>query len=79
MIDEPKGITYRHDVGVHKILWESDYPHADTPWPHCQKEVGEILGDVPQDEVDAITHTNAEKLFRWQIADPSLAVLDPTA
>ena len=76
MIDEPTGITYRHDIGVDRILWESDYPHADTPWPHTQKEVDEILHDVPQEEVDAITHKNAEKLFRWKIADPSLATVD---
>jgi predicted TIM-barrel fold metal-dependent hydrolase len=75
MIDEPVGINYRHDVGVDRILWESDYPHADTPWPHSQKEVDEVLHDVPQDEVDAITHRNAEKLFRWKITDPSLATV----
>lgn len=75
MIDEPVGIKYRHDIGVDRILWESDYPHADTPWPHCQKEVDEILGDVAQDEVDLITYRNAEQLFRWTVTDASLATV----
>lgn len=76
MIDEPIGIKYRHDVGVHKIMWESDYPHADTPWPHCQKDAATTFAGVPDDEVELITHRNAEKLFRWQIADPALATID---
>jgi predicted TIM-barrel fold metal-dependent hydrolase len=75
MIEEPVGITYRHDIGVERILWECDYPHADTPWPHSQKQVGEVLGEVPDDEVAAITHGNAERLFRWRRADPALATV----
>jgi predicted TIM-barrel fold metal-dependent hydrolase len=74
-IEEPVGIKYRHDIGVDKILWESDYPHADTPWPFAQKGAAEVFADVPQDEVDLITHRNAENLFRWKITDPSLATV----
>ncbi len=75
MIDEPVGIGYRHDVGVDRILWECDYPHADTPWPHSQKECAELFDGVPADEVAAITHGNAERLFRWQRADAALATI----
>jgi predicted TIM-barrel fold metal-dependent hydrolase len=69
MIEEPVGIKYRHDIGVDRILWECDYPHVDTPWPHSQKGVGEILGPLPANEREAITHGNAETLFRWPMAD----------
>jgi predicted TIM-barrel fold metal-dependent hydrolase len=64
-IGEAVGIEMRHHIGVDRILWECDYPHADTPWPHSQKEVAESLPNVPADEVAAMTHGNAERLFRW--------------
>ncbi|WP_250280194.1 amidohydrolase family protein, partial [Frankia sp. Cppng1_Ct_nod] len=67
MIEEPFGVKVRHDVGVEKILWECDYPHADTLWPHSQKQVAELLSDVPAAEAKAMTSGNAEELFRWKI------------
>ena len=73
-IDEGVGIETRHHIGVDRILWECDYPHADTPWPHSQKEVAESLAGVPDDEVALITHGNAERLFRWD-AKPDVAAL----
>lgn len=67
MIDEPIGLKTRYDIGVDKILWECDYPHCDSTWPHSQKLVQEFLGALPEEEVTAITHGNSEKLFRWKI------------
>ena len=55
------------DIGVDKILWESDYPHADTTWPYAQKAAQELMVGVPDDEVEAITHGNALKLFDWEM------------
>ncbi len=73
MIEEPVGLSFREHIGVEKILWECDYPHADTPWPGAQKAAAELFEGIPADEVDAITHRNAEQLFSWQMADPVLA------
>ena len=66
VIEEPIGLTYRHQVGVDRIMWECDYPHADTPWPHSQEAVREQFRGVPDDEVTLITHRNAESLFNWK-------------
>jgi predicted TIM-barrel fold metal-dependent hydrolase len=67
MIEEPIGLSYRHDFTVDHILWESDYPHADTPFPHTQRQCEELFAGVPQDEIDAITYRNAEALFGFKI------------
>jgi predicted TIM-barrel fold metal-dependent hydrolase len=64
-IDEEMGIEARHRIGVDKIMWECDYPHADTPWPDSQKDVARLLAGVPDDDVALLTHGNAERLFRW--------------
>jgi predicted TIM-barrel fold metal-dependent hydrolase len=67
MIDEPIGLKTRYEIGVDKILWECDYPHCDSTWPDSQKLVEEFLGELPEEEITAITHTNAESLFRWKL------------
>ena len=66
MIEEPIGLSFREHIGVDRILWECDYPHADTPWPYAQKAAQELMVGLPDDEVDAITHGNALKLFDWK-------------
>lgn len=64
-IDEHAGIEARDHIGVDKIMWECDYPHADTPWPESQGAVSKQLSGLPDDDIAAMTHGNAEKLFRW--------------
>jgi predicted TIM-barrel fold metal-dependent hydrolase len=70
MIEEPVGIKYRHDFSVDRILWESDYPHADTPFPNAQASVKEVFAGVPEDEIVKITRTNSEQLFDFPLSEP---------
>ena len=76
MIEEPVCLKYRYDIGVDRILWECDYPHTDSTWPDSQRVTNEVFdaAEVPDDEIDAITHGNAERVFNWRIADPGLAL-----
>ena len=69
MIEEPIGIRYRYDYTVDHILWESDYPHADTPFPNTQASVKEQFETVPANEVAMMTHKNAESLFKFPLSD----------
>jgi predicted TIM-barrel fold metal-dependent hydrolase len=64
-IDDPVGIQARHEIGIDHILWESDYPHADSLWPTSRDRIAEVLADVPDDEAKMIVETNARKLFRF--------------
>jgi predicted TIM-barrel fold metal-dependent hydrolase len=67
MIEEPVGLKYRHDFRVDHIVWESDYPHADTPFPNTQASVKELFDGLPAEEVELITHVTAEALFHHQL------------
>lgn len=75
-IDERMGVEVRHHIGVDKIMWECDYPHADTPWPYSQKYLEPAVQGVPDDELQAMTHGNAERLFRWDHKPDTQAILD---
>ena len=39
-IDDPSAFLQRDVIGVENILVESDYPHADSTWPHTQRAPG---------------------------------------
>jgi predicted TIM-barrel fold metal-dependent hydrolase len=67
-LDDPSTIGTRHRIGVDKIMLEVDYPHADSTWPETQKIVHDTLGSLPEDEIEAITHGNAERLFRFPLS-----------
>ncbi|GMU77566.1 MAG: amidohydrolase [Acidimicrobiia bacterium] len=64
-IDDPSGVKNRHDVGLHTITWECDYPHSDCTWPTSPERLMKSLDGVPDDEIDMITHTNAMRVFHY--------------
>jgi predicted TIM-barrel fold metal-dependent hydrolase len=64
-IDDPTGVAIRDRIGVERITWECDYPHSDSTWPNSPERLAESLGDVPDQDIDAITHENAMRLFSY--------------
>ena len=75
MIEEPVCLKYRGDIGIDRIMWECDYPHTDTVWPDSQAITSDVVRAAGLDdaEIAAVTHGNAERVFRWTMADPALA------
>jgi predicted TIM-barrel fold metal-dependent hydrolase len=65
-IDDPVGIRDRGLIGVERLLWESDYPHADSLWPNSRTNAEKVFADVPTDEVRKIVCDNARELFRFE-------------
>jgi predicted TIM-barrel fold metal-dependent hydrolase len=79
MIEEPMGLKYRYDFGVDRILWESDYPHADTPFPNTQTSVKAQFEGVPDHELELMTHKNAESLFDFELSQRLINAFAPAA
>jgi predicted TIM-barrel fold metal-dependent hydrolase len=69
MLDDPTTLPARHTIGVDHIMFETDYPHADSTWPHTQKLLAERLGDLPVDEAEAIAFRNAGRVFRHPLPE----------
>jgi predicted TIM-barrel fold metal-dependent hydrolase len=55
----------RHEVGIDKMMWEMDYPHSDSTWPHGPELLWKSLDGVPEEEINKITHLNAMKAFSF--------------
>jgi predicted TIM-barrel fold metal-dependent hydrolase len=57
------GIRNRHAVGVDRILWSSDFPHATCDFPDYAAAVAEDFAGVPTAEREQILSGNARRLY----------------
>jgi predicted TIM-barrel fold metal-dependent hydrolase len=62
-IDDQVGLDLRHHIGIDRITWECDYPHADSMWPHSREAAVKRFADVPDDEVRKMVELNARDLL----------------
>jgi hypothetical protein len=64
-IDDAFGVDNRRYLNIDNITWECDYPHSDSTWPQSPEMAMKYLADVPDEEIDKITHLNAMRHFRY--------------
>jgi len=64
-IDDAFGVENRRHLELDNVCWECDYPHSDSTWPNAPEIAMKYLSDVPDDEVNKITHANAMRLFHY--------------
>ena len=61
-------MAYRHDVGVDRIMWGSDYPHREGTTPHSREALRAAFADVPAPETQAMVGSNAAELYGFDQA-----------
>jgi predicted TIM-barrel fold metal-dependent hydrolase len=64
-IDDEFGLASRAEIGVDRIMWEGDYPHADSDWPNTGTRARQLMENVPDDETHRIIELNARELFNF--------------
>lgn len=62
-IRDDNGIRNRHEVGVHNMMWSTDYPHHGNDWPYSRKVIAETMASLPSEERDLIVAGNAVRIF----------------
>ena len=50
-------------IGVDNVLFECDYPHQDSTWPHTRKLAEEMTAGMRPDVIEKIMRGNAIRLF----------------
>lgn len=64
--------TFQHDeagllladrIGVHTLMWGSDFPHGDGVWPDSLDVIAKQFAGVPEEYRQAICHDNAAALY----------------
>jgi predicted TIM-barrel fold metal-dependent hydrolase len=58
------GVRLRHEVGVERMMWSTDFPHIVTRWPNSLKVLDSQMQGVPADERWKMVAGNAIKFFR---------------
>ena len=53
----------RHELGVARMLWGSDYPHLEGSWPHTVQHLARTFKDVPKHEVAQIVGLNSADVY----------------
>jgi hypothetical protein len=62
--EEEGGLKRIPEVGVDKFMWASDYPGADSPWPHSQDHAIAPLREALGEEMaKKLTFENVVKLY----------------
>ena len=62
-LKDPIGVRERHEIGVDRIMWGSDFPHSAGNWPHSHELLDEMFANVPEGERHQITCGNVIDFF----------------
>jgi predicted TIM-barrel fold metal-dependent hydrolase len=71
---DPRTLLLRHEVGLNRIMVETDYPHSDSSWPDSQRILAEQLATVPAAEAELLTWRNAAELYRHTLKSEEAGV-----
>jgi predicted TIM-barrel fold metal-dependent hydrolase len=58
------GVKLRHEVGVDRMMWSTDFPHVVTRWPKSIEMFNSQTVSVPEEEGWQMAAGNAIKFFR---------------
>jgi len=63
IINDPLAAAMRHEIGVDRIMWGSDFPHPPCTYPKTREVLARILAGVPPDEHHRIVAGNVMELY----------------
>lgn len=63
----PSECPLRHQVGVERIMWGSDYPHLEGSYPYTTEALRITFAGVDQSEVAAMLAGNAARLYGFDL------------
>jgi predicted TIM-barrel fold metal-dependent hydrolase len=64
----------RHDIGMNRIMWGTDFPHPEGSWPHTAEKMKQYLTGIPEHELTQLLGSNALACY-----DLDAAALAPIA
>lgn len=64
-VDDQFGARNLDAVGEDLVMWECDYPHADTSWPESPDVLWKSIRHLPPSTIDKVTHLNAMRELHY--------------
>jgi len=63
IVNDRYGVRNRHEIGLDRILWSSDFPHAGCDFPNYADVIEVAFAGVPERERQQILAENARHLY----------------
>jgi predicted TIM-barrel fold metal-dependent hydrolase len=60
-------VAARHQIGLDKFMWGSDYPHDEGTWPYTLENLRARFHDVPEAELRQMLAGNAAKMYDFDL------------
>ena len=64
-IYDDAGLHNLDRIGTDNVMFESDYPHSDSNWPHTRKMLAESLAHLSDDVAAKVAEQNARRVFNF--------------
>ncbi len=61
---DPFGVEVRHRIGVHSLIWGSDFAHPTGNWPHSRSVIEETFMEVSEDDKHLMLAGNVVDFFQ---------------
>jgi predicted TIM-barrel fold metal-dependent hydrolase len=52
------GLQLRHEIGLDRIIWATDFPHGTSDWPNSRRLIDDQFADLPPEEKQMIVCDN---------------------
>ena len=63
----PTECAVRHDIGVDRIMWGTDYPHVEGSYPYTREHLRLTFAGLDPDEIQQMVGLNAAKLYGFDL------------
>ena len=77
--DDMVGVDARNQIGIGQLVFETDYPHQDSTWPHTVDLVAKIAERVTPAELEMLVRTNAIAMLGLDPSDLRPTILHESA
>ncbi|KAB0243830.1 amidohydrolase, partial [Microcystis aeruginosa EAWAG127a] len=64
-IEDRFGLANLDYIGEDMVMYECDYPHSDSVWPHSAEKLWNDVQHLSRETIDKITHLNAMREFSY--------------
>jgi hypothetical protein len=64
-MEDEVGVRLLSLIGVENLLWDNDFPHAESTWPQSRAFLDRIFASASAEDRRKVTAENAAKLFRF--------------
>ncbi len=61
--DDPHGVRSLEEIGVDNVMYETDYPHADSTWPDCAETAERLTKGLDDAVIEKVVRTNALRML----------------